>query len=478
MLKRPNYFDLPKTFYAPVSPTPKKSPALFAFNQELADDFGMNKDRADEHVDILAGAKAPNYGPAIALAYCGHQFGHFAGVLGDGRAALIGQMENQRGERYDIQLKGSGQTKFSRRGDGRATLGAALREYIVGEAMNALGITSTRGLAVLTTGEPVFRERMEKGAVMVRAARSHIRVGSYEYAVRLQDDGALKALADFTIKHHFPELNDQTNPYRALLQTVISRQARLVASWMGVGFIHGVMNTDNMSITGETVDYGPCAFLDTYQHDKVFSSIDHHGRYAYNNQASIALWNLTRFAESLLDLIAPNSDEAIKIATAELEKFAPQFTKAHTEVFARKLGIDPDSLASSAFIQNTLQMLHDEHVDFTLFFSNLNAVAATNGPEPFLNLFTSPKTAQDWLGLWQKIVLPEAGNSMQSANPVYIPRNHKIAHVIRATESGDKAPFLELMQVLKAPYSRREEFKAYESPPRPEEEVQKTFCGT
>ncbi|HHL42816.1 MAG TPA: YdiU family protein, partial [Hellea balneolensis] len=474
---KPDYLDLPDTFYKHTLPTPVKNPELAAFNIDLAKSFGLSENWGKTHLQTLAGNTNPKNAYPIAMAYCGHQFGHFAGVLGDGRAILIGQAQDTDGRTHDIQLKGAGQTPYSRRGDGRATLGAVLRECLTSEAMAGLGIATTRSLAAIRTGEPVFRERVEPGAILVRTARSHIRVGTFEYAARLDAGDAVQDLTRYMIEHHFTDIKNTPTPERALLARVIKQQAHLIAQWMGVGFIHGVMNTDNMSIVGETIDYGPCAFLDTYQHDKVFSSIDHHGRYAYNNQASIALWNLTRFAETLLPVLAPAPKDAVKIAQTELGKFALQFSRAYTRIFAQKFGIDPQAATTPDFITTALQMLQDEGLDFTLFFHRLSLIACGESRTLFLDMFPQQETGEMWLKLWQRAKSKSAA-TMQSANPVYIARNHQVERAIQAAESGDLSVFTRLMRAFATPFTANAEFDDLQIPPRPEEEVTQTFCGT
>jgi uncharacterized protein YdiU (UPF0061 family) len=420
------------------------------------------------------------------MAYAGHQFGHFVPQLGDGRAILLGEVVDRDGARRDIQLKGSGPTPFSRQGDGRAALGPVLREYIVSEAMAALGIPTTRSLAAVTTGETVWRETPLPGAVLTRIASSHIRIGTFQFFAARGDMDGIRHLADHVIARHYPEAAAVANRYRALLDLVVSRQAELVAKWLLVGFIHGVMNTDNMSIAGETIDYGPCAFMDAYNPATVYSSIDTVGRYAYANQPRIAKWNLARLAEALLPLVAEDKDTAIKVGQEAIGGFAARFEAAYTAGLRRKLGLlqaRPDDLSLA---QDLLERMAGNGADFTLTFRLLcDAAAAPNGDAAVRSLFTDPAAFDEWAAKWRQRIAEEGGEAsdrraaMRAANPTFIPRNHLVEEAISAALSkGDFSPFEALLAVLSTPYEDQPAFDRYADPPRPEQVVQQTFCGT
>jgi uncharacterized protein YdiU (UPF0061 family) len=456
-----SYARLPERFFAKLPPTPVRAPRLVKLNEGLARDLGLDPARlaSPEGVAFLAGnATLPGSEP-IAMAYAGHQFGNFVPQLGDGRAILLGEIVDTHGARRDIQLKGSGPTPFSRGGDGRAALGPVLREYIVSEAMAALGIPTTRSLAALLTGEGVWRETALPGAILARVAASHIRVGTFQFfAVRGDVDG-VKLLADHVIARHYPEVAD----YRGLLEAIIARQAALVARWMGVGFIHGVMNTDNMTISGETIDYGPCAFLDTYHPEKVFSSIDRGGRYAFANQPRMAQWNLTRLAETLLPLFGEDQDAAIAEANAALGTFPARFDAAWRDVLAAKLGLKEMAPQDLELAQELFDRMAAAEADFTLTFRRL-----TEGGTLDLG---------DWQTRWR--ARADAPERMAHANPRFIPRNHRIEEAIRAaTDNDDFAPFETLVKVLARPFDEQPEFAANADPPKPDEVVARTFCGT
>ena len=425
------------------------------------------------------------------MVYAGHQFGGLSPQLGDGRAHLIGELIDNEGVRSDAHLKGSGRTPFSRRGDGKAALGPVLREYIVSEAFAALGIPATRSLAAVLTGEHVMREGTVPGAVLTRMAQSHVRVGTFQYfAIRNDSEGG-RLLADYVIERHFPELQQEENPYLAFFEAVALRQARLIAQWMGVGFIHGVMNTDNMQVVGETIDFGPCAFMDRFLPDKVFSSIDAGGRYAWNRQSRMAKWNLARLAESLLPLI--NADQAKAIAAAQdvLGKFSDVFRNHYISIFSAKLGLAEaggKQACNELFIEQTLSLLAENEIDFTLFFRQLTRVAGGvgNGEEEgtLLALFTNADAASQWLALWHQRWADRPDDRevgiclMKQSNPIYIPRNHKVEQVIEQANHGNFGPFHELVGLLSRPFEEQPGFEDYELPPEPHEEVQETFCGT
>lgn len=459
--------SLPDTFYRAVAPVAVEHPRLLARNDALAAELGLPANWFDqpETLAALAGnAPFPGQQP-VALAYAGHQFGNWVPLLGDGRAHLIATLETAKGT-FEIQLKGSGPTPFSRNGDGRAALGPMLREYIVSEAMAGLGIPTTRSLAVIATGEEVYRRRREPGAIVVRVAKSHVRVGTFQYAAARRDMDALRALADHELKRSYVDFPDDDGRFLWLLEQAIARQAKLIAQWMAVGFIHGVMNTDNMAISGETIDYGPCAFMDTFHPKKVFSSIDEWGRYAWDQQPAIAQWNLTRFAESLLPLLNANQDQAIALAQEALARFSPQFESHFEGLMMAKLGIAGCRDDDGDFIAATLKMLMDRELDFTLFFRNL-----ARGELP---------ADATWQAAWKSRLGGQAADPglMQRHNPIYIPRNHQVEAALSEAEAGDLTRFQTLCALLKTPFTEQANMAGFEAPPLPAEEVHATFCGT
>jgi serine/tyrosine/threonine adenylyltransferase len=482
-----SYSALPDSFFARVAPTPVTAPRLIKLNRPLAVQLGLDPDMLEtpEGAEILAGKTVPLGADPIAMAYAGHQFGHFVPQLGDGRAILLGEVIDRDGIRRDIQLKGSGPTPFSRRGDGRAALGPVLREYIVSEAMAALGIPTTRSLAAVITGERVLRETALPGAVLTRVASSHIRVGTFQYFAARSDTEAVRQLADHVIARHYPDLKQIDQPYHALLAAVIRRQAELVARWLLVGFIHGVMNTDNTSISGETIDYGPCAFMDQHDPATVFSSIDEFGRYAYANQPRIALWNLTRFAESLLPLFDDDKDKAVEQAQTELGGFADIFNAAYKTGLRSKLGLFTEQADDQALAQDLLNAMTQGKADFTLTFRRLSDAAGDGDLGNVRALFEEPAAFDAWAARWlaRTAMEPQSASERQAAmgavNPAFIPRNHRVEAVIRAAvDHDDFAPFEELLTVLAKPYADQPDFAAYMQPPEPEQRVLQTFCGT
>jgi serine/tyrosine/threonine adenylyltransferase len=480
-----SYARLPERFYASVYPEPVEGPRLLKFNMSLAKELGIEADFADQErlAAVLAGNVVPQGAMPIAMAYAGHQFGSFVPQLGDGRAILLGEVVDDKGVRRDIQLKGAGPTPFSRRGDGRAALGPVLREYIVSEAMHALGIPATRALAAVATGEQVYREMPEQGAVFVRVAASHVRVGTFQFFAARGDNEGVKTLADYVIERHYPELGTAKKPYAALLGAVASRQAELIARWLGVGFVHGVMNTDNMTISGETIDFGPCAFLDEYHQMKVFSSIDQGGRYAYRNQPGIGQWNIARLAECLLPIIDEDQDEAVDAANAVLKDFGERFQADWISVFRRKIGLTTEADGDGDLVQRLLGAMQEGEADFTLVFRAL-ADASEGRDERFLACFSDPAKAADWLSAWRERLAAEPqadvgrAAAMRAVNPAIIPRNHRIQEAISAANYGDFSFFERLLEALDRPYEERPEFADYMTPPKPEERVTRTFCGT
>lgn len=480
-----SYARLPDRFYARLDPTPVEAPRLVKLNVGLAAELGIDPDElaSPDGVAVLAGSQVPPGAEPMALAYAGHQFGYFVPQLGDGRACLLGEVVGRDGIRRDIQLKGSGQTPFSRAGDGRAALGPVLREYLISEAMAALGIRTTRTLAAVTTGESVWRETRLPGAVLTRVAASHIRVGTFQYFAARGDAEAVRMLADYAIARHYPDAARADNRYLAFLDAVVAAQADLVARWLAVGFIHGVMNTDNCSITGETIDYGPCAFMDAYDPATVFSSIDHAGRYAYGNQPRIAQWNLARLAETLLPLLGDGEAAALEAAKDSLTAFAPRFQDAYLAGLRRKIGLATAREGDEALVQDFLTRLAEDGVDFTLAFRAL--ADAMQDDAALVALFADRAALDAWLARWRSRLAAEPGAPetlralMQAANPAFIPRNHLVeAALAAAVEHQDYGPFETLLSVLSRPWHDDPALAAYARAPREEERVQQTFCGT
>jgi uncharacterized protein YdiU (UPF0061 family) len=477
-----SYRALPEQMFTPDIPVATRNPRLLHLNHGLLQEYGLADTwfRSDEGLGILSGNAINSDNPSIAMAYAGHQFGQHVPLLGDGRAHMLGQMHTGNGS-VDVQLKGSGRTAFSRGGDGRATLASVLREYIVSEAMAGLGIPTTRSLAVIETGEAVHREQPEPGGILARTAISHIRVGSFQHAAGNLGDEAVKALADYMLEQHFPRIAADEHRYANLLATVGDDQAKLIAQWMLVGFIHGVMNTDNMSIVGETIDFGPCAFMDEFNADKVFSSIDRRGRYAWAKQPGIALWNLTRLAETLLPLLSSDSDTAIRIAETRLAEFMPAFQAAFYAGLRKKLGLANQPAGVNGFADETLTLLGDHAIDMTVFFDTLTRVAGDESDQALLELFSDKAGAQQWLTQWYSLRADDADTlrSMRLANPAVIARNHRVEEALRAaTTRNDLAPFLRLTAALQNPFHCAPEDADLQTPPLPEERVTATFCGT
>jgi uncharacterized protein YdiU (UPF0061 family) len=483
-----SYARLPERFFARLPPTPVAAPRLVRLNESLARTMGLGPEKlaSPAGVNALAGNIVPEGADPIALAYAGHQFGNWVPRLGDGRAVLLGEVIDSAGVRFDIQLKGAGRTPFSRNGDGRAALGPVLREYIVSEAMAALGIPTTRSLAAVTTGEEIMRERPLPGAVLTRVARSHVRVGTFEYFASRGDTDAVRDLADYVIARLYPHAADTEQAYRALLDCVIARTAELVSGWMLVGFIHGVMNTDNMSIAGETIDYGPCAFMDTTDPATVFSSIDHNGRYAYANQARIAHWNLARLAQSLLPLLGDDEESAVAAGQHAIDGFPELFGNLYRAGLARKLGILRPGEDDSALAQELLDAMAANKADFTLTFRRLcdSAQFGDVADGAVRSLFADPVAFDRWAAKWRKrlaleeISAENCAASMRTANPAFIPRNHRVEAALAAAERSDFSLFDALLRVLSTPYDDQPDDAHYADPPQPHEVVQATFCGT
>ena len=472
------YFNLSSSFKENIEPVPVENPELILLNKELASslnlDFSKTSDK--ELSKIFSGNLLPEGSNSIAQAYAGHQFGHFT-MLGDGRAVLIGEHITKSNKKYDIQFKGSGKTTFSRNGDGRAALGPMLREYIISEAMNAMKIPTTRSLAVVTTGEYIIREKNLKGAILTRVASSHIRVGTFQYIAAREKEEELKILLDYTIKRHYPELINSKNKALDLLTLLIERQCDLVVNWMRVGFIHGVMNTDNMTVSGETIDYGPCAFMDSYDPKTVFSSIDRMGRYAYCNQPVITKWNLARFAECLIPLINKDQSKAIKIASEIIDTFEKKYEEKWMGMMRKKLGLSGSDNKDKYLILDLLTWMHEKKADYTNTFCHLMNLI------PKKNKLYDENTFTDWKQRWKERLLKNSNTPikytelMRNNNPLVIPRNHKIEEVLEAAENNDLQPLKKILEILSKPYTEQEEIFDYQSPSTSSEKYQ-TFCGT
>ncbi|HLQ98327.1 MAG TPA: YdiU family protein [Candidatus Dormibacteraeota bacterium] len=474
-----SYAKLPSLFYTETSPTHVRAPELVIFNKELATSLGLNtlELQGENGVPVFAGNKIPEGGLPLSQAYAGHQFGHFT-MLGDGRAVLIGEQMTPQGERFDIQLKGAGETPYSRGGDGRAALGPMLREYIISEAMHGLRIPTSRSLAVVTTGESIIRETELPGAILTRVAASHLRVGTFQYVSKWGTEADLKVLADYTIKRHFPGIEADGNKYLSLLKVVINRQAEVIAKWQLVGFIHGVMNTDNMTISGETIDYGPCAFMDTYDPSTVFSSIDVQGRYAYGNQPSIASWNLARFAETLLPLLHGDEDKAVEVAQEEITNFTKLYQDYWLSGMRAKLGIFNKEVEDGTLVNDLLEMMKKWGADYTNTFRALTLHTFDE-----IDLLKSAEFMK-WHQTWQSRLdrQQESNDSslelMHGHNPAIIPRNHRVEEALEAAvEQGDYRVMKELLRALRNPYAYRVEQADYIAPSRSKVPYQ-TFCGT
>lgn len=469
-----SYQQLPQDLWAEVYPEPVAAPQLLLYNSSLAHELGLPDMDARQAAQYFSGNQLLPGSHPLAQAYAGHQFG-YPTMLGDGRAVLLGEQITPAGKRFDIQLKGAGRTPFSRGGDGRAALGPMLREYLVSEALTALGIPSTRGLAVVTTGESVQREQPLPGAILTRVASSHIRIGSFQYAAWHSNKDLLPALLEYTIARHDPELSDAEQPALALLEAVMDRQIALVVHWLRVGFIHGVMNTDNMALSGETIDYGPCAFMDEYDPATVFSSIDRRGRYAYYNQPGIVQWNLERLAESLLPMIDTNTEQAVAQAEAVLAHFAPRLADRRLQMMKAKLGLTGEAPEDQSLIDEWLALLHAQRMDYT------NAHRALMQPQLPASAPYHTERFQHWHQNWRQRF--EAGGTrareqMRDSNPVIIPRNHLVNRALEQAEAGDMNAFHALHQALTTPYQEGDPNDFFRQPPSEEERVLHTFCGT
>ncbi len=510
------YPNLGKAFYVKTQPTPVASPTLIKLNTSLAESLGLSvADLSTEGAALFSGNCIPDGAEPLAMAYSGHQFGHFNPQLGDGRAILLGEIVSPDGDYFNMQLKGSGRTAYSRGGDGRAALGPVLREYLVSEAMEKLGVPTTRALAAVTTGEQVARGQLLPGGIITRIASSFVRVGTFQYFSAKGDVESIQKLADFVIECNYPQVAKAENPYQALLTAIVERQAALIAQWMCLGFIHGVMNTDNMSVAGETIDYGPCAFMDNYDHNRVFSSIDRQGRYAYSNQPSIGLWDLTRLAEALLPLLAENADAAVEVAQTILENYAGSYQQHWLTGMRAKCGLLPIADSADSKLKQAKDTAHEDtdcvsseqedtflieelfnimaanHADFTLTFYQLSRLpektdaTLSEADKACRNLFDNPAQFDSWAVKWRKRLSKvmqtdkQRQEKMQAVNPVYIPRNHQIEAAIRAAEdNNDFTAFHALHDVLQNPYQQQQGKESYMRPPEPGEVVLQTFCGT
>lgn len=480
-----SYAKLPSSFYAKLQPKPVAAPALIKVNHKLANSLGLDATFLEslEGVGILAGNRVPEGAEPLAMAYAGHQFGNFVPQLGDGRANLLGEVIDNEGIRRDIQLKGAGPTPFSRMGDGRAALGPILREYIVSEAMAALGVPTTRALAAVTTGEPVVRENFQPGAILTRVASSHIRVGTFQYFFAREDVEGLETLLNHVITRHCPEAAFAERPALAVLDHVVEKQANLIAKWVSLGFIHGVMNTDNMSIAGETIDYGPCAFLDTYEPSKHFSAVDEAGRYAYQNQPAIGQWNLVRLAQCLLNLIDKDEDKSLELAQASIDAYGEKFDAAFMAEFAKKLGLGAPHPDDKELVKDLLKRMAENQVDFTLMFRKLGELlVGGDGPA---SLFENPVDFEQWETQWRARLADnnetDAGiaKSIMASNPAIIPRNHLVEEAIRAAEdNNDFSVFHALVDALERPFDDQPIGSKFSLPPQPQQIVRQTFCGT
>ena len=483
-----SFVKLGEKFFAKLNPTPVEHPKIVKLNDELSNNLGIDLEmlELEDWASIFSGNQILPGSEPLAMVYAGHQFGHLVPQLGDGRAILLGEVIDNSSIRNDIQLKGSGITPFSRQGDGRAALGPVLREYIVSEAMHALGIPTTRSLCAVTSGEPVYRETVLPGAVLTRVASGHVRTGTFQYFAMRGDEKAITKLADYVIDRNYPEVKEKQNKYLKLLEKVMDRHAQLVTKWLNVGFIHGVMNTDNMALSGETIDYGPCAFMDSFNKTQVFSSIDHAGRYSYGNQPQIVQWNLARLAETLLPLIDKKEDSAVEMAKDIIESYSGRFKEFWLAGMRQKLGLFNSEPEDENLIESLLNIMHENEADFTLTFRRLcHAALGKKIDRNHINLFKDEEAFNKWSNSWRsrlsrESVSPEERVSlMRNVNPAVIPRNHRVEHALNAAvENSDYGPFEKLVDVLSSPYEEIKENDEFMLPPKPGEHVLQTFCGT
>ena len=477
------YSELPKEFHKAIEPTAVSKPEVLSLNYALANDLSIDTSDETQLLKYFSGNAVPENASAIATAYAGHQFGNFVPQLGDGRAILIGELIDETGKLNDIQLKGSGPTAFSRQGDGRSAIGPVIREYVLSEAMHAMNVPTTRALAAISTGDDVYRETVLKGGILTRISSSLIRVGTFEFFRARQDLENLRILADYSINRLYPEISDQKNKYLLLFDAIAKKQSILISKWMSIGFIHGVMNTDNFSISGETIDYGPCAFMEAYDPDTVFSSIDRHGRYKYSNQPKIALWNLSCLAGCLLPIIDGNEDEKEEIIRESLGNFSKDLNSRINIEMTKKIGLK-ETHESNQLTKDLLSIMHQNGADFTLTFRSLSSTLKSNDDE-FLQCFNSNKEPKDWLKEWKKLIKEESQNkdalieSLNSKNPIYIPRNHMIERAIREYEEENTHSIMdEMLEVTSNPYLVQKNMEDYAVPAKEDEQVTQTFCGT
>lgn len=474
-----SYAQLPESFFERILPIPVPAPELVQLNSTLAEELQLDTEwlRSSNGLAMLSGNQLPPSSVPIAQAYAGHQFGGWVPQLGDGRAVLMGEVIDVHGNRRDLQLKGSGRTRFSRQGDGRSTLGAVIREYVVSEAMTAMNVPSTRALAAVATGETVPRMKAHPGGILTRVAASHLRVGTFQYFLGRKDYDGIQTLANYAIDRHYPQARDTTDPYANLLERVAQQHARLIAQWMQLGFIHGVMNTDNTTISGETIDYGPCAFMEVFHPDTVFSSIDRQGRYAWSNQPNVGYWNLERLGEVLAVLMAEDPDDAHDEIENILKRFLDTFADEIFGGFAKKLGFSTANENVQDFVTKTLRFMAEQQLDFTLFFRHLTREADGN-TGALHEQFGNADDLDTWLNDWRALNGGSDIDAMKARNPIRIPRNHRVEQAIEAAEAGDYAPFHELTAALAKPFAESTDFSAYEKPAEPDELVHQTFCGT
>ena len=477
------YSELPKEFHKAIEPTAVSKPEVLSLNYALANDLSIDTSDETQLLKYFSGNAVPENASAIATAYAGHQFGNFVPQLGDGRAILIGELIDETGKLNDIQLKGSGPTAFSRQGDGRSAIGPVIREYVLSEAMHAMNVPTTRALAAISTGDDVYRETVLKGGILTRISSSLIRVGTFEFFRARQDLENLRILADYSINRLYPEISDQKNKYLLLFDAIAKKQSILISKWMSIGFIHGVMNTDNFSISGETIDYGPCAFMEAYDPDTVFSSIDRHGRYKYSNQPKIALWNLSCLAGCLLPIIDGNEDEKEEMIRESLGNFSKDLNSRINIEMTKKIGLK-ETHESNQLTKDLLSIMHQNGADFTLTFRSLSSTLKSNDDE-FLQCFNSNKEPKDWLKEWKKLIKEESQNkdalieSLNSKNPIYIPRNHMIERAIREYEEENTHSIMdEMLEVTSNPYLVQKNMEDYAVPAKEDEQVTQTFCGT
>ena len=482
-----SYSKLPKNFYEEIKPTPVKNPRLIKLNNNLCDFLNLDKQFLTKKpgLHFLSGNAIPKSSKTIAMAYAGHQFGNFVEKLGDGRAVLLGEIKANNGKLYDVQLKGSGKTSFSRQGDGRSPLESVIREYIISEAMFYLGIPTTRSLSIISTGEFVERESMLPGGILTRVASSHIRVGTFEFFHYRNDKKSLKKLADYTISRHFPEITNQKNKYQNMLEKTMKFQAELISKWINIGFIHGVMNTDNTTVSGETIDYGPCAFMNNYNPNTVYSYIDRSGRYAYGNQAQIIFWNLTKFAQSLSSIIDKDQEKSKKLIINSLEKFPEIFNKTLKKNIKNKFGFIKSSNEDDKIILEFLEILLEQKIDYTCAFRKLsNSLENELKKKEFLNLFNNKKKINDWFSIWHSRIGKETEkidkiiSNLKLTNPSIIPRNHIVERAINLALKQDFSTLYELINLLERPYDEYSDREFYTNPPKENEDIKNTFCGT